>query len=129
MRFMLLCHDDEGHWEQAGEAVLRDAMQEAVRLTHQLQERGQYLLAAPLHPAPSAKVVRVRNGKPLVTDGPYAETREVVGGFYLIDVPDVETAIRIAQQHPGARAGSVEIRRVLDLDGLPPEGFGAADAR
>jgi hypothetical protein len=63
----------------------------------------------------------VRNGKTLVTDGPFAETREVLGGFYLIDVPDLDTAIRIAERHPGAPVGTVEIRPLIELTGLPPE--------
>jgi hypothetical protein len=65
--------------------------------------------------------VRVRDGKPLVTDGPFAETREQLGGFYLIDVPDLDEAIRIAQRHPGARVGAVEIRPVMQIPGLPAE--------
>jgi hypothetical protein len=63
----------------------------------------------------------VRKGKPVVTDGPFAETREVLGGFYLVDVPDLDAAIHIAQRHPGARLGTVEIRPVMELAGLPTE--------
>jgi hypothetical protein len=120
MKYMLLCYDDEQAWEQAGQAALNDAMQEAVELTHELDARGQYLMAAPLQEASTAATVRVRNGKPLVTDGPFAETREVLGGFYLIDVQDLNEAISVAQRHPGARVGSVEIRPLMELDGLPP---------
>jgi hypothetical protein len=116
---MLLCYDDEQAWKRAGESVHRAAMQEAVGLTHQLDAKGQYLLASPLHSSSQAKSVRVREGQPHVTDGPFAETHEMLGGFYLIDVPDMDEAIRIAQQHPGARLGGVEIRPVLELEGLP----------
>lgn len=126
MRFMLLCYDNESYWEQAGDTALHEAMQEAARVTHELHERGQYVLAAPLHPSKTGTVVRVKDGRPVVTDGPYAETHEVIGGFYLIDVPTLEDAIRVAEQHPGLRAGTVEIRRVIELDGLPPEGLGSA---
>jgi hypothetical protein len=90
MRYLLLCYDDEAAWQEAGEAAHRAAMQEAVQLTHQLHAKGQYRTAAPLHPVSMATSVRVRNGKTLVTDGPFAETREVLGGFYLIDVPNLE---------------------------------------
>ena len=119
MKYMLLCYDDEQAWEQAGQAALHDAMQEAVELCHEIHAKGQYLLASPLHPARAAKSVRVREGKRLVTDGPFAETREVLGGFYLIDVPNLDEAIAIAQRHPGARLGTVEIRPVFELAGLP----------
>jgi len=120
MRFMLLCHDDERYWQKAGQAALSTAMQEAVKLTHEMDAKGQYLLAAPLEPAATATTVRVRDGKRSVTDGPFAETREVLGGFYLIDVDSVDEAIEIASRHPGAKVGSVEIRAVVELPGLPP---------
>lgn len=119
MRYMLLCYDDEQAWEKAGQPALQQAREEAVRLTHELNERGQYLLAAPLQPTSTATSVRVRDGRRLVTDGPFAETREQLGGFYLIDAKDLDEAIAIAARHPGARLGAVEIRPVVDLAGLP----------
>jgi hypothetical protein len=121
MKYMLLCYDDERAWEDAGKAAHREAIDEAVRLTHELDAKGQYVMASPLHPVSTATSVRVRDGKPLVTDGPFAETREQLGGFYLIDVPDLDEAIRIAQRHPGARVGAVEIRPVMQIPGLPAE--------
>lgn len=120
MKFMLLCYDDEAAWKRVGEAAQMAAMQEAVQITHELHARGQYQLASPLQPTATAKSVRVRNGERLVTDGPFAETREVLGGFYLIDVPDMAAAIEIAARHPGQRFGGVEVRPVLELVGLPP---------
>jgi len=119
MKYMLLCYDDEQAWDRAGETALREAMDEAVRLTHEIDAKGQYLAAAPLHSVSTATSVRVREGKRLVTDGPFAETREVLGGFYLIDVKDLDEAIAIAQRHPGARLGTVEIRPILEIAGLP----------
>lgn len=119
MKYMLLCYDDEQAWEQAGEAALDAAMQEAVGLTHELDKKGQYLDAAPLHSVATATSVRVRDGKPLVTDGPFAETREQLGGYYLIDVDSLDEAIRVASRHPGARVGTVEIRPILEISGLP----------
>ena len=119
MKYMLLCYDDEKAWEQAGEAALHAAMQEAVQLTHELASKGQYLEAAPLEPSSTAASVRVREGKPQITNGPFAETREVLGGYYLIDVENLDEAIRIAERHPGARFGTVEIRPVVELPGLP----------
>lgn len=119
MRYMLLCYDDGEAWQKAGEAALQAAMQEAVALTHELAANGQYILAAPLHAPATATTVRVRDGKRLVTDGPFAETREHLGGFYLIEAADLDEAIRIAGRHPGARVGTVEIRPLVELAGLP----------
>ena len=118
MKYMLLCYDGEWARERAGEE-LREARQEAVRLTHDLHSKGQYVMAAPLEPASTATSVRVRNGRPLVTDGPFAETREVLGGFYLIDVDNLDEAIAVAARTPGARHGTIEIRPVIELEGLP----------
>jgi hypothetical protein len=119
MKYMLLCYDDEQAWRQAGDAALRAAQEEAVQLTHEIDARRQYLLASPLHPVSTATSVRVRDGKRIVTDGPFAETNEQLGGFYLIDVKDLNEALRIAERHPGARLGTVEVRPVMELPGLP----------
>jgi hypothetical protein len=119
MRYMLLCYDDGPAWDKKGEAALKQAMQEAVRLCHELDARGNYVTAAPLHPTSTATSVRVRNGKVLVTDGPFAETREHLGGYYIIDVKDRDEAVKIAERHPGAPLGTVEIRPILEIPGLP----------
>jgi hypothetical protein len=119
MRYMLLCYDDEQAWQQAGEAALQQAMQEAVQLTHELKAKGQYLTAAPLHHSSTATSVRVRDGRRVVTDGPFAETREQLGGYYLIEAKDLDEAISIAARHPGARKGTVEIRPIREIPGLP----------
>lgn len=122
MKYMLLCYDDEQAWEQAGTAALNAAMDEAVQLTHELHAKGQYRLASPLQPANTATTIRKVDGKRIVTDGPYAETREVLGGFYLVDVENLDEAVRIAERHPGLQHGAVEIRPVFELAGLPPTG-------
>ena len=119
MKYMLLCYDDGKAWEEAGEAVHRAAIDEAVQLTHELNEKGQYILASPLQPTSTAKSVRMREGKRLITDGPFAETREHLGGFYLIDVNNLDEAIAIAARHPGARLGTVEVRPIMEISGLP----------
>jgi hypothetical protein len=119
MRYMLLCYDDEKYWEQAGEAAHKAAMQEAVGLTHELAAKGQYVLAAPLHTSSTATSVRMRDGKAVVTDGPFAETREVLGGFYILEAENLDQAIAAAARHPGARVGTVEVRPMMDLPGLP----------
>jgi len=119
MRYMLLCYDDEQYWRKAGEAALHEAMQEAVQLTHELDTQGQYRIAAPLHWPETAKSVRVREGQPLVTDGPFAETREQLGGFYIIEAADLDEAIAVAARIPPASKGTIEIRPIMDLPGLP----------
>lgn len=119
MKFMLLCYDDEAYWIAAGTDVHRAAMAEAAELCQEIDARGQYLMASPLQPVATAKSVRIRGGQRVVTDGPFTETREVLGGFYVIDVPDVQTAIDIAARHPGAVVGTVEVRPLVELAGLP----------
>ncbi len=92
---------------------------ESAQLAHELHNREQFVATAPLHPVATATSVRVRDGKSLVTDGPFAETREQLGGFFLINAQDLDEAIAIATRIPGARVGTVEIRPVLEIAGLP----------
>ena len=113
--YMLLCYDDEGYWKAAGDDVHLAAMQEAAQITLRLDAAGQYVVAAPLHPSSTATSVRIRDGKRLVTDGPFAETREVLGGYYMLLAPGVNEALAVAAEHPGARVGAVEVRRVHEL--------------
>jgi len=117
-KFMLICYDDEVAWANAGADALKAAMQEAIELTHELDARGQYLSASPLHPSSAATSVRIRHGKRSVTDGPFAETREVLGGYYLILAKDLDEALEIAGRHSGAGVGAVEVREVFDLSTL-----------
>ncbi len=121
MRYMLLNYDDEKYWKEAGKEVHDAAIGEAVELVHEMHSKGQYILAAPLAWTDTATSVRVPNGKPVITDGPFAETREVLGGFYLIEAENLEEAIAIAARHPGARVGTVEIRPVMEIAGLPED--------
>ncbi|MEZ6128470.1 MAG: YciI family protein [Planctomycetaceae bacterium] len=114
-KFMFLCYDDEDAWRNAGQQARQAAMQEAVALTHRLDKQGQYLSASPLHPAATATSIRVRNGQRIVTDGPFAETREILGGYYIILAQDQTEALKLAAEHPGARVGAVEVRQVFDL--------------
>jgi hypothetical protein len=116
--YLLLCYDDEAAWKAAGPEALRAAMDEAVGNCRRQAEAGRYLSASPLHPAATATCVRVRDGKRSITDGPFAETNEVLGGYILILAESRDEAVRVAAQHPGARVGSVEIRPVFDMSGL-----------
>lgn len=116
MKYMLLIYQDELALTQDD----REACYiESTQLAHDLKANGQYLAASPLEPTAMATSVRVREGKRLITDGPFAETREQLGGYYLIDAPDLDTAIDIASRIPMARKGTVEIRPVIELAGLP----------
>jgi len=116
--FLVLCYDDEAAWRSAGPDALRAGMAEATTLCHELNDSGAYLSASPLHPATTATCVRVRNGRRSITDGPFAETHEVLGGYYLILAESRDAAVQVAAKHPGARFGSVEVRQAFDLAGL-----------
>ncbi len=94
---------------------------ESAQLAQDLNASGKYLAASPLHPVATATSVRVRSGKRLVTDGPFAETREALGGYYLIDARDLDEAMSIAERVPGAKYGTIEIRPVLEIKGLPQQ--------
>ena len=96
-----------------------DCYHESVALTHDLKSSGKYLAASPLYPTSSATSVRVRDGRRLVTDGPFAETREQLGGYYLVEARDLDEALAIAERIPGAKRGTVEVRPVVELSGMP----------
>jgi len=119
MQYMLLVHHNEQAFGDLSETEQARMLEESVQLTHQLNARGQYLRAAPLLPTSTATSVRVRDGKPLVTDGPFAETREQLAGYFLIDARNLDEAISIAARVPGARIGTVEVRPVKEVEGLP----------
>ena len=121
MKYMLLVHHDEEAFGKFSETKQRQMLEESVQLTHQLHADGKYLSASPLHQAASAAIVRVRDGKRFVTDGPFIETREQIAGYFLIHAKDLDEAIGIAVQVPGARNGTVEVRPVREIAGLPAE--------
>ena len=117
MKYMLLIYADENVWT---EPERQECYGESAQLCHQLAVKGQYVSASPLQPVANATSVQVRGGKRLVTDGPFAETREQLGGYFMIDAKDLDEAIEIAGKIPGARKGTVEIRPVVDLTTLLP---------
>ncbi len=118
MKYILLIYGDENAWTKSER---EQCYVESTQLTHELNANGQYLGSSPLHSVTTATSVRVRDGKRLVTDGPFAETREQLGGYYLIDAKDIDEAIAIAERIPPARKGTVEIRPIVELSGLPLE--------
>jgi len=116
MKYMLLIYQDE---QVLSETERQACYVESTALAHDLKSKGQFLAAAPLQPVSTATSVRIRDGKRLVTDGPFAETREQLGGYFLVDAKDLDEAIGIAARIPGARKGTVEIRPVIEIEGLP----------
>ncbi|HZM85534.1 MAG TPA: YciI family protein [Blastocatellia bacterium] len=127
MKYILLVHHSEEVIEQLGETELGQLRAESVQLANQIHSSGKYVDAAPLHPTSTATCVRVREGKLLVTDGPFAETREQLGGYFLITAENLDEAIAIGGRIPGARIGTVEIRPVIELPGLPDVRIARAD--
>jgi hypothetical protein len=115
---MLLVYLDE---HALNETEREQCYGESVQLTQELNSSGHYLAAAPLYPTSTATSVQVRDGNRFVTDGPFAETREQLGGYYLIDAKDLDEAIGIAARIPGASRGTIEIRPVVELTGLPTD--------
>jgi hypothetical protein len=118
MKYMLLVYGNEQDWDDAWR---EKCYAESLELVDDIKAKGQFLATSPLHPTATASSVRIRDGKRLVTDGPFAETREQLGGYYLVDAPDLDEAIDIAARIPGARTGTVEVRQVIELVGLPKD--------
>jgi hypothetical protein len=118
MKYMLLIYLEE---QALNESEREQCYEESAQLARDLDARGKYLSASPLHPVSTATSVRVRDGKRLITDGPFAETREQFGGYFLIDAKDLDEALVIAGQIPGARKGTVEVRPVMEVGGLPQD--------
>lgn len=116
MKYMLLIYADEKVWT---ENERQACYEESTQFAHQLQAKGQFLAASPLQSVATATSVKMQDGKRLVTDGPFAETREQLGGYFLVDAKDLDEAIKIASQIPAGRKGTVEIRPVVEIAGLP----------
>ena len=118
MKYMLLVYLEE---KALSEGEREHCYVESAQLAQDLSSSVKYLSAGPLHPVAMATSVRVRNGKRLVTDGPFAETREQLGGYYLIDARDLDDAMSIAERVPVAKVGTIEIRPLLEIPGLPQQ--------
>jgi hypothetical protein len=116
MKYLLLIYMESNAMT---DAEREHCYEESTQLANDLNKSGHFLGANPLDPYATATSVRIRDGKPLITDGPFMETREQLGGYFLIDAKDLKEAIGIATRIPGARAGTVEIRPVLEISGLP----------
>jgi hypothetical protein len=116
MKYMLLIYMSEN---AMNDSEREQCYKDSTELAHDLEAKAQYLSANPLQPVAMATSVRVREGKRLVTDGPFAETREQLGGYFLIDAKDLDEALGIAARIPAAQKGTVEVRPVIEIAGLP----------
>jgi len=114
MKYLLLIYQDEKQWAGLSEADRQKIYAEYGQLRQELATSGQFVGGSQLHPVATASSIRVRNGKELVTDGPFAETHEQLGGYFLIEAKDLDEALRIAARIPSARVGTVELRPIVE---------------
>ncbi|HEX6909636.1 MAG TPA: YciI family protein [Longimicrobium sp.] len=119
MKYLCLIYDDEKVWESMPPAESEAYMGEYFAFTDGIRQSGQYIAGEALQPTATATTVRIRNGKLSTTDGPFAETKEQLGGFYLIEARDLNEAIQVAAKIPSARVGSIEVRPVVDFGEMP----------
>ena len=120
MKYLCLIYDDEKKMEAMPKSEADAFMGEYFGFTEAIKKSGQYVAGEALHPIQTATTVRVRNGKVSTTDGPFAETKEQLGGYYLIEARDLNDAIQVASKIPSARTGSVEIRPIVVFDQPQP---------
>jgi hypothetical protein len=118
MKYLLLVYGAESAWTPAEREA---CINESVGLCHELHGKGQFIDASPLHSVSTATSVRNQNGRKIVTDGPFAETREQLGGYFLVDVPDLDAALAVAKRIPGGSKGTVEVRPLVDVTTLPKQ--------
>jgi hypothetical protein len=118
MQYMFLIYLDEN---SLSEAEFAQCYAESAGYAGELHARGKRVLAAPLHPTLTATSLRTREGQRVITDGPFAETREQLGGLFLVDAKNLDEAIEIAEKIPAGRYGTIEIRPVLEVPGLPQD--------
>ena len=116
MRYMLLIYQNE---KLLNEKQREGCYAESTQLAHDLYTSGNFIASAPLHPTAAATSLQVREGKRITTEGPFAETREQLGGYYLVNAKDMDEALEIAARIPAARVGTVEVRPVIEIPGLP----------
>jgi hypothetical protein len=115
MKYLCLIYEDEKAWLKLPKEQSDAIMNEYFAFTNDIRKSGQYVAGEALHPTQTATTVRVRNGKTSTTDGPFAETKEQLGGFYLLEAKDLNEAIQVASRIPSARFGSIEIRPIVDF--------------
>jgi hypothetical protein len=122
MQYLLLIYDEESIWENMAEEERNHLYGEYMAFTQELKDAGAYVTADQLQPTAAATSVRIRDDEPLVTDGPFAETKEQLGGFYLIEVDSLDEAIEWAAKIPSARVGTIEVRPVVQVTATAGQG-------
>jgi hypothetical protein len=118
MQYLLLIYTDETQEANISQAALQTMMDEYNKFTDEVRRRDAMIAAEALQPTTTATTIRVRDGKTLTTDGPFAETKEQLGGFYLVNCRDLDEAIELAAMIPGARSGSIEVRPIMDFSSM-----------
>ena len=116
MRYALLIYASEQDWASQSEEQAQAQFQEYMSFTKDIVDRGIYQSGEALQPTASATTVRVRDGETLSTDGPFAETKEQLGGFYVVEAKDLDEAVQIAAKIPDVRGGSIEVLPVMEMD-------------
>jgi hypothetical protein len=116
MQYMLLIYDNEKNGSSMSEKERNAIMGEYFAFTEEIKKSGAYVAGDALQPTIAATSVRVREGKRLTTDGPFAETKEQLGGYYLVNAKDLDEAMAMAARIPAARLGSIEVRPVMKFD-------------
>jgi len=120
MKYMLLIYDEEQVWAKLSESERKQIYSEYGQFSQQVKATGHYVAGAQLQPIAAATSVRVRNGKRLLTDGPFAETREQLGGYYLVEARDLDEALSLAEKIPSARFGTIEVRPLVEMPVAAP---------
>lgn len=116
MKYMLLIYSCEDGWT---DAERQECICDSTQICHELAAEGKFVAASPLHPVSAATSIRVRDGKKQVTDGPFAETTEQLGGYYIVDVENLDEALAIASRLPPAKKGTVEVRPIVEVANMP----------
>ena len=116
MQYLLLIYQNEAEFGKIDAAARQKVSAEYGAFTQSIVQSGNFKAGDGLQPTTTATTVRVREGKTLTTDGPFAETREQLGGYYLVDAKDLDTALAIAARIPGAKTGSIEVRPIMIYD-------------
>jgi len=114
MKYLLLIYQNEKQWTAHSEAEVQKIYQEYGQLRQELTASGQWVGGSQLHPIATASTVRVRDGKELITDGPFAETHEQLGGYFLIEAKNLDEALAVAVRIPSAREGTIEVRPIVE---------------
>lgn len=123
MKYLCLIYEDEKMYEHMSEEDAGKVFQEYGTFTQDIAQSGHLLGGEALQPVQTATTVRVRNGNVSTTDGPFAETKEQLGGYYLIEAKDLNDAIQVAARIPGSRYGGIEVRPIMDTSAaMPPQG-------